>query len=133
ALKDIAKEHGLNKEAADKCVKVHIEAIDRFEAHKRAEGNKTIEAWEAEIKAHPEFGGPKLEENVEAFKLMVQKYGSPRLQQDFKQMGVYSHPEWAFMVMRMSRDLSEHRSVGGANQARAETVSTAKALFPDFN
>ncbi|MCC8108773.1 MAG: hypothetical protein LIQ30_06945 [Planctomycetes bacterium] len=133
ALKGIARDHGLDRDGAEKCVQIPGDAIERFEAHRRAESNRIIESWEGEIKSHPEFGGAKLAESVEAFKLMMQKYGSPRLQEDFKQMGVYSHPEFAFMIMRMSRDLSEHRSVGGASQARPERVSTAKALFPDFN
>lgn len=129
-LKGIAKETGLSKEQAQQLADAHMNAMRRYDEQRISSGLATIEKWENEIKAHPEFGGANLEKNTEAARLMIQKYGSPRLRQEFSEMGVLSHPEFAFMLMRMSRDLSEGESIGGSGQAMPEK-GMADILFGD--
>lgn len=131
ALKEMVKEGGLSKEAAQKLADQHMKAIERYEAYRLTEGQKQIEAWEKEVREHSEFGGAKLAENVANARLMLQKYGSPKLKEDFTRMGVISHPEFIYMLMKMHRDVSEGASIGGAGQAMPER-SAAKVLFPDF-
>lgn len=129
-LKSVAKEKGLSKEQAQKLADAHMNAMRRYDEHRISSGLATIQKWEDEIKAHPEFGGANLEKNADAAKLMLQKYGSPRLRQEFSEMGVLSHPEFAYMLMRMSRDLSEGESIGGQGQAMPEK-DAASVLFGD--
>ena len=129
-LKGVAKETGLSKEQAQKLADAHMAAMRRYDEHRISSGLETIQKWEDEIKAHPEFGGANLEKNADAAKLMLQKYGSPRLRQEFSEMGVLSHPEFAYMLMRMSRDLSEGESIGGQGQAMPEK-DAASVLFGD--
>lgn len=132
ALKAIVKTEGLSaKDRAQQLADAHMASVKRLEEQRVAAGLKQIEAWEGEIKTHPDFGGARLDGNLEDAKRMLQRYGSPRLMKEFREMGVLSHPEFAFMLMRMSRDLSEGASIGGQNQARAEK-STADLLFPDL-
>lgn len=130
SLKEVAKESGLTKEQAQKLADTHMAAMKRHDEHRIATGLKTIQGWEDEIKAHPEYGGANLDKNLDAARLMLQKYGSPRLKKEFTEMGVLSHPEFAFMLMRMSRDLSEGESVGGESQAMQEK-RTADILFDE--
>lgn len=128
AVKEAVKAGDIKPEMAQKLLDQHLAAVNRYEEAKLAEGFKTIEGWQNEIRSHPEFGGARLGENLEAANLMLQKYGTPRLVKEFKRMGVIDHPDFAFMLMRMSRDVSEGKSLGGANQATPE--ASAEAIYP---
>ena len=131
-LKGLVKDGGMSKEAAQKAADTHMAALQRYEAWRAAEGQKQIDAWEGEVKAHPEFGGVNLDKSVDAAKRMLQKYGSPKLVTDFQRLGVLSHPELAYMLMRMSKDVSEGESIGGAGHVMPET-NPAKILYPNMN
>lgn len=127
-VKDSVKAGDLKPELAQKLLDQHLAAVNRYEEARLAEGFKTIEGWQNEIRSHPEFGGARLESSLESAKLMLHKYGSPRLVSDFRRMGVIDHPDFAFMLMRMGRELSEGTSLGGAGQATPE--ASAEAIYP---
>ena len=128
AVKDQIKSGMLKPEAAQQLSDQYVQSMKRLEATRIAEGMKQIDAWQNEIQNHQEFGGAYLDTNIEAAKNMLHRYGSPRLMQEFKQMGVLSHPEFAFMLMRMSKDVSDGRSLGGAPTATPET--SAASIYP---
>jgi hypothetical protein len=130
-LEGLVQEGGLSPELAQKLADQHVAALQRYEAWKVTTGQKQIDAWEGEIRSHPEFGGLNLSANVEAAKLMLQKYGSAKLVDDFRRLGVLSHPEFAYMLMRLSRELSDHASIGGESRPAA-AHNVAKNLFPNF-
>lgn len=130
-LKGMVKDGTMSAEAAQKAAEAHLAAIERFEATRHAEALNIVKGWEQEIREHPEFGGVNLERNVENAKLMLERYGSPKLVSDFQKMGVLSHPEFAFMLMRMHGDVSEGVSIGGAAETSPQK-STAEILFPNL-
>ena len=127
----MVKEGGLSKESAQKLADQHLKAMERYEAWRFQKGNEQIKAWEAEVRDHPEYGGVRLDQSVETAKNMLHRYGSPKLVKEFNDMGVLSHPEFMYMLMRVSKDVSEGVSIGGAGQAAPER-DLANRMFPEY-
>lgn len=125
------KDGTLSKEAAQELAKTHAEGIRRYEANLIANAQKRVDEWEGEIKSHPEYGGVKLDQSVQHAKLMLQKFATPKMIEDFKSVGILSHPDFFVMLNRMHGATSEGVSIGGAGQATPEK-DAASVLFPDF-
>lgn len=130
-LKQLVAEGALSKESAQKAADIHLKAIERYEAYRFQKGQEQIAAWEAEMKAHPQYGGASFGKNCETAKNILHRYGSPELAKDFNDMGVLSHPRFFDFLMKVSEDVSDGASIGGAGQAMPETTA-AKVLYPDF-
>lgn len=130
-LKGMVKEGSLSKDAAQRLADTHAESVQRLIAKHQADWQTKIDGWENEIRANQEFGGPNLEKNVDSAKNVLRKYGSPKLVEEFKGWGALSYPEFAYMLMRIARDVSDGETIVGAGHALPEN-DPAKILFPDF-
>lgn len=131
-IKGLVKDKTVSKEVGQKLANEHMAAVQRMREHAIADGQKQIDAWESEIRAHPKYGGVHFDQSVDNAKLVLQKYGSPKLLEDFGKMGVLSHSEFVYMLLKVHADTSEGTSIGGAGQSMPEK-NVAKILYPNLN
>lgn len=125
------KDGVLSREAAQELANVHMDGIRRYEANLIANAQKQVDVWEGKIREHPEYGGIKLQESVDNAKLVLQKYGTPAMVEQFKSVGILSHPDFFVFLNKVHAETSDGVSIGGVAQATPET-NTAKVMFPDF-
>jgi hypothetical protein len=87
------KELNLTQEDAQKLIDLQSGTVQegaqaQVEAH-----NQVLESWDKEIKADPEFGGDKFDENLGIAKQGLDAVGSDGLKDFLRESGAGSHPE----------------------------------------
>jgi len=106
-----AKEQGLSEEQAQKLVERESAAVSGFVESQKEIVKKQVDAWMADTKSDKEIGGDAFNQNVELAKRVVQKYGSPSLQQALNETGLGNHPELVRFCLRIGKSMADDQLV----------------------
>jgi hypothetical protein len=98
--------------------------------------NRKVSEWGDQTRAHPEFGGARLNESLQDVRRAIGKLGGERLERALShETGVINHPEvWAAFV-RMGRMLRESPFVAGSaapNSGANSPQQMARAVYPNM-
>jgi hypothetical protein len=118
AFGDVAKELNLPQEAAQK-------VLDKVAPVIQAKQAKALEIakadWVSNSQADEEFGGEKLNDNLEIAKTALDAFGNDALKSLLVETGFGNHPEIIRFMYRAGKAISEDSYVGnseGANYSR---------------
>jgi hypothetical protein len=115
AFKALAAEHGLNQQAAQSFMDLHVQTVTG-QAEARA---ALVQGWTDEAKADKEFGGASFDANMGAAGKALRAYGSPELVQVLAQSGLGNHPEVIRAFYRIGKTLGEDGKAPPASSAAA--------------
>lgn len=131
-FRPIARKLGLPREAAQELASLYA----RLEQRRNADQAKFVAdnngKWLREICHHPEFGGPELARSEENVGSLVNRFGSPLLVAQMRQMNIQNWPEMFYFLARISRAVGEDASSPSAGGSGGG-LTTAQLLFPGTN
>lgn len=87
--------------------------------------------WQDEVRADPEIGGQKLEENLSHVAKLIDRYGgdqAPQIREAFALTGAGNNPALVKFMVKVAKDLSDPNPVTGAPGASPR--DTASLLYP---
>ena len=126
AFGDVAKELNLPQEAAQK-------VLDKVAPVIQAKQAKALEVakadWVSNSQADEEFGGEKLNDNLEIAKTALDAFGNDALKSLLVETGFGNHPEIIRFMYRAGKAISEDSYVGNSEGADYSRNSGPK----DFN
>lgn len=120
----------LTKETAAPLVALYTDlAREAGEANAKA-WSETIDGWQAATKAHPDFGGDKLEANLATAKQFIADHGDD----DFRKMlaitGVGNHPAMLSFILKAAKAVPGDARPAPAN-VTGSVKSLAEMMFPN--
>ena len=126
AFGDVAKELNLPQEAAQK-------VLDKVAPVIQAKQAKALEIakadWVSNSQADEEFGGEKLNDNLEIAKTALDAFGNDALKSLLVETGFGNHPEIIRFMYRAGKAISEDSYIGNSEGADSLRTSGPK----DFN
>ena len=126
AFGDVAKELNLSQEAAQK-------VLDKVAPVIQAKQAKALEVakadWVSNSQADEEFGGEKLNDNLEIAKTALDAFGNDALKSLLVETGFGNHPEIIRFMYRAGKAISEDSYIGNSEGADSLRTSGPK----DFN
>lgn len=132
------KELNLTQEQAQKLVDLHMKqwkgAADQVDDVVRQRETKRINDWYEQTRNHPELGGAKLDANITAAKLAIDKLGGSELHKALDETGIINHPAVFGAFVKMGGLMKEDQLVGGRpTGASAEDPAVKAALvYPNM-
>jgi hypothetical protein len=117
----IAREADLTQEQASKLVEMHV----RAEQARVNQWTETVKGWTEAAKSDPEFGGPKMAENMGTAVRALKEYGSPELNELLDSFGIGNHPAFIRFAYRAGKALGEDKLVpanSGGSKSAAELL-----------
>lgn len=121
AFEPVARELDLTQEQADKLVDIYAAQ----EAARVQQWTDTVKGWTDAAKADPEFGGPKMNENMGVAVRALKEYGSPELNQLLDSFGIGNHPAFIRFAYRAGKALGEDKLIpanSGGSKSAAEIM-----------
>lgn len=136
------QEAGLSQEQAQKMVDLYAEQM-------KAQTQANMDAWVGmnktnadALRADAEIGGAVLKQSLADGWRMVEKFGSPLLAKSIREPGAEgtdpilsalgNHPEFARLLVRMSKAIAEDKPVVGGAGGGPET-NMAKRMYPNMS
>lgn len=107
---------GLTQEQAQAIISSQAEFVKAGEEASVAAFNQLVKGWVTEAKNDKEIGGEKFDENVQAARGALEKFGTPELKKLLNDYGIGSHPELIRAFTRIGKLLKEDQPGGGAPQ-----------------
>lgn len=131
AIGDVSRDLGLPQDKAQQLINGVLPA---WQAHQVEQETKLHDKWTAETKADEDIGGQKLDENLGLAKQAVKAYGNEDLQ-TLLDGPLGSHPEVVRFLVKVGKDVSEDKFVGGKTGAESvdlnDETAVAKAMYPN--
>ena len=130
----LLKEAKVSAETAQKFADLHMkQMVAAREADKSMYADE-VKRWVSELKADPEIGGAKLNENLAYGANVIKKYGSDDVKRVLNETGLGSHPAIVKMLVKVGRAISEDKFLDGSTASKEvsrerEINSTAALLF----
>ena len=134
----IFKELNLTQEQAQKLVDLHMKqwkgAADQIDDTIRQRETKRINDWYEQTRNHPELGGAKLDANITAAKLAIDKLGGGELHKALDETGIINHPAVFGAFVKMGGLMKEDQlALGKPTGASAEDPAVKAALvYPNM-
>lgn len=131
AFKKSAAEHGLSTEAAQALmdtVTPELQAAIRAPYETWA---NTVTQWVADVKADPEIGGAKFEENLGFAAQAIDQFGGPKLREAMRFTGAGANPEFVRFCVRVGKGIAEGGFVGGG-AAPEKGVPLSTKMYPSM-
>lgn len=134
------KKLGLTQEQADELMAFDAKralAANSPEAQEAAQAaaveafNKQVDEWVGTLKADPQFGGAKFDENVAVAQKAMAAYGSPELTAMLDESGLGSHPEFVRLMHRVGKELGEGKLHRTTTEQPSER-SLADRMYPNY-
>ena len=130
----LLKEAKVSKETAQKFADLHMKQMIAAREADKAMYADEVKRWVSELKADPEIGGAKLNENLAYGANVIKKYGSDDVKRVLNETGLGSHPAIVKMLVKVGRAISEDTFVDGSTTNKEvsrerEINSTAALLF----
>lgn len=130
ALADASRELDLTQDKAQKLVNHVLPVLHRRAEEQQAE---THDKWIAEVKADPEIGGQRLDENLGIAKRAVVAFASDGMQ-ELLNGPLGSHPEVVRFLVKVGQTVSEDQFVSGGQAGESvdlnDSAAVAKKLYP---
>ena len=115
----VFKELGLTQEQGQKLIDLHAKhwlggMLDQQELFEQ-ELDRRVAQWGEQTKAHPEFGGTRLNESLASVRRAIAHLGGEKLAYVLdKETGLINHPEVFAAFARAGKLFAEDRFVGGS-------------------
>ena len=129
AFKEIAAKHGLSLAAAQDIVDMVAPRISEALTQPYQLWKKTQDAWQAEAKTDPEFGGAEFARNMASIAKVLDQYGDPKLRDALNVTGAGNHPAIIRSFWRIAQILTEPSHVAAAKPA-AVSKDPAGVMYP---
>lgn len=128
----LAREMNLNQANAQKLVDLYAEAQAGNTQALAENWAKQGQTWLSEVKADPEIGGEKLPQTIRNIEAVQKTFGTPKLTESLKAMGLDNHPELVRFFNKVGSQMVEGSFVHGGHDAKG-SKSYAQAFYPDMN
>ncbi len=125
---EMANEHGIPQEAAQKLVDFHADFVKQMGDEFTNQWTQTQEDWQRQVKELPEIGGENLSNSLTEIAKVVDRYGSQELRQALDVTGAGNHPEVVKFLHNVAKAVNEQPPVSGQPTSTAPT-SRADRLF----
>jgi hypothetical protein len=129
AFKEIAAKHGLSLAAAQDIVDMVAPRISEALTQPYQLWKKTQDAWQAEAKTDPEFGGAEFARNMASIAKVLDQYGDPKLRDALNVTGAGNHPAIIRSFWRIAQILTEPSHVAAAKPASV-SKDPAGVMYP---
>lgn len=121
----VLKEAGISREQANKLAGIIAQdRKERFEAW-----GKTQEEWITSAKTDKEFGGDKFDTSITGAKRVLNKFGTPELQEYLTASGGGNHPEMIRFMARVGNAISDDSPPGSETPAGSKPKDHAEILY----
>ena len=121
----MAKELGLSKERANALLMTMVPTVKT----KIQSSLSAVQAsWGRAAKADTEIGGEHFKENLAIANQAYRRFASPELANLMKQSGLYAHPDFIRMFLRIGKAMQEDTGVQGTGAPQPK-----RKLFPNSN
>lgn len=126
---EIANELGLSKEGASKLVGLQAELAKQASEAGSKLWEETQTQWQDQVRADPEIGGTKLQENLGIIAKLLDSHGNAEVRQAFDITGAGNNPAVIKFLIKVGKELGEGKPVlGGPGNAPADAASI---LYPN--
>lgn len=126
---EIANELGLSKEGASKLVGLQAELAKQASEAGSKLWEETQTQWQDQVRADPEIGGTKLQENLGVIAKLLDSHGNAEVRQAFDITGAGNNPAVIKFLIKVGKELGEGKPVlGGPGNAPADAASI---LYPN--
>ena len=126
---EIANELGLSKEGASKLVGLQAEFAKQASEAGSKLWEETQTQWQDQVRADPEIGGTKLQENLGVIAKLLDSHGSPEVRQAFDITGAGNHPAVIKFLIKVGKELGEGNPVSG--RPGTAPSDPASILYPN--
>jgi hypothetical protein len=127
-LRELATAHKVPADA----LQAHIDALAKADAEAAVTSQQALKAqvekWTAEVKADPDVGGAKYEENLAHARRWVKSYGGEELQALLDETGLSHHPGFLKALMLAGKDAGEAPML---RSDRSVAVDPARQRWPN--
>lgn len=127
SFKAWAKEHNLPQDKAQQVAELGAKLVQDTQAKFQATVQQQVDGWKTASTNHPEFGGDKLTESLAVAGKALDTFGSAELKTMLRETGLGNHPEVIGLLVKVGKEISEDRFVGG--KQAASTGDPAKSLY----
>lgn len=103
----VFKDLGLTQEAAQKLVSAHAKQVQAGEEARASAFNQLTQDWLTATKADKEIGGDKFEESLQHARRALGEFGTPALNELFRNYGIGNHPEVVRAFTRIGKLMKE--------------------------
>lgn len=126
---EIANELGLSKEGASKLVGLQAELAKQASEAGSKLWEETQSQWQDQVRADPEIGGTKLQENLGVIAKLLDSHGNAEVRQAFDITGAGNNPAVIKFLIKVGKELGE----GGPVSGRPGTAPSdpASILYPN--
>lgn len=121
----MAKELGLSKERANALLMTMVPTV-KTKIQSSLTAMQT--AWGRAAKADEEIGGEHFKENLAIANQAYRRFASPELASLMKTSGLYAHPDFIRMFLRIGKAMQEDAGVQGTGAPQPK-----RKLFPNSN
>lgn len=137
AFADEAKALGLTQEQYQKIVEYDIQRGLQAQEAMAGQYTQRIEGWAETVKADPELGGEKLQENLSVAKQAIEAFGSPELRklvsapspENPEGLGLGNHPEFIRFMYRVGKSIGEDRVIEGDGR-KVDDRNALQRMYP---
>lgn len=132
AVTPILKELNCSQETAQKLVDLHFAQIKAMQEVQEKAKAETLAQWAKEIRADKDIGGPNVLQNLLPGTRLLDKFGSPALNELLQESGLDRHPAVVRFLVAVGREFAEDRWADGGKRGPAGDMTpdaVAKQLF----
>lgn len=126
---EIANELGLSSEAANKLVGLQADLMKQASEAGSKLWEDTQKQWQDQVRADPEIGGTKLEENLSHIAKLLTSHGNDEVRQAFDITGAGNHPAVIKFLSKIGKELGEGSPVSGRPSTAPQDA--ASILYPN--
>lgn len=128
----IVNEAKLPAEAAQKLVDLHTSFAKQASEAGSKLWEETQKSWQDEVRADPEIGGQKLEENLSHVAKLIDRFGGDRAQairEAFSITGAGNNPAIVRFMVAVGKELSDPSPISG--RPTSAPLDAASILYPN--
>ena len=132
AVTPILKELNCSQETAQKLVDLHFAQIRAMQEAQEKAKAETLAQWAREIRADKDIGGPNIMQNLLPGTRLLNRFGSPALNELLQESGLDRHPAVVRFLVAVGKEFAEDRWADGGKRGPAGVMTpeaVAKQIF----
>jgi hypothetical protein len=137
AFGETAREMGLSQDQYQALVEYDIERGRVAQEALSGQYEERINGWAEIVRADPELGGDKLQQNLAVAKQAIEAFGSPELsklisapsEKNPEGLGLGNHPEFIRFMYRVGRSIGEDKLVEGDGR-KVDDRTRLQRMYP---
>lgn len=107
ALEAFAKEKGLDEDSAKALLEGRDSAVRKFVEGQESKYVAEVNGWAESVKNDPIYGGENLKQTTEKARKVLDKFGTPELNEALVKSGYGNHPEVVKLLAKIGGVMSE--------------------------